>query len=123
MKVQKKNEGPELLDRIESVSNDIQLLALNIAVAAAKMAQKKDPGLEVHHKLSQLVNQATQTVKHMTQIINAAKTNSASAGVVADRRDVRVDQELIENIEAAMHGIITNSEKITGLLGNLKQRR
>lgn len=122
MKVQKKNEGPELLDRIESVSNDIQLLALNIAVAAAKMAQKKDPGLEVHHKLSQLVNQATQTVKHMTQIINAAKTNNASAGVIADRPDTLVDQNLIENIEAAMHGIIANSERITSLLSNLKQR-
>ncbi len=122
MKVQKKNEGPDLLDRIESVSNDIQLLALNIAVAAAKMAQKKDPGLEVHHKLSQLVNQATQTVKHMTQIINAAKTDDAPGSVIADRRDTRVDQDLIENIEAATQGIIADSEKITSLLSNLRQR-
>jgi len=122
LKVRKKNEGPELLDRIESVSNDIQLLALNIAVAAAKMAQKKDPGLEVHHKLSQLVNQATQTVKHMTRIINAAKTNNAPISVIADRQNTRVDQDLIENIEAAMQGIIADSEKITSLLSNLKQR-
>lgn len=122
MKVQNKNEGPELLNRIESISNDIQLLALNIAVAAAKMAQKKDPGLEVHHKLSQLVNRATQTVKHMTQIINAAKTTNTPAGVVADRRDFQVDQDLIEDIEAAMQGIIADSEKITSLLGNFRQR-
>ncbi len=122
MKIQKKNEGPELLDRIECVSNDIQLLALNIAVAAAKMAQKKDPGLEVHHKLSQLVNRATQTVKHMTQIINAAKTDNAPTSVIADRRNSQVDQNLIESIEAAMHGIIADSEKITSLLSNLKRR-
>lgn len=123
MKVQNKNEGPELLDRIECVSNDIQLLALNIAVAAAKMAQKKDPGLEVHHKLSQLVNRATQTVKHMTQIISAAKTSNDTKSVIADRQNIQVDQDLIENIEAAMQGIIADSEKITSLLGNLKQRR
>lgn len=122
MKVQKKNEGSELLNRIECVSNDIQLLALNIAVAAAKMAQKKDPGLEVHHKLSQLINRATQTVKHMTQIINAAKTNNEPISIVADRRNVHVDQDLIENIEAAMQGIIADSEKITSLLSNIKQR-
>ena len=122
MKVQKKNEGSELLNRIECVSNDIQLLALNIAVAAAKMAQKKDPGLEVHHKLSQLINRATQTVKHMTQIINAAKTNNESISIVADRRNVHVDQDLIENIEAAMQAIIADSEKITSLLSNIKQR-
>ena len=122
MKVHKKSDGPELLDRIECVSNDIQLLALNIAVAAAKMARKKDPGLEVHHKLSQLVNRATQTVKHMTQIINAAKTDNASTSVIADRRNNQVDQNLIESIEAAMQGIIADSEKITSLLGNLKHR-
>lgn len=122
MKVQKKNEGSELLNRIECVSNDIQLLALNIAVAAAKMAQKKDPGLEVHHKLSQLINRATQTVKHMTQIINAAKTNNEPISIVADRRNVHVDQDLIDNIEAAMQGIIADSEKITSLLSNIKQR-
>ncbi len=122
MKVQKKSEGSELLNRIECVSNDIQLLALNIAVAAAKMAQKKDPGLEVHHKLSQLINRATQTVKHMTQIINAAKTNNGPISIVADRRNVHVDQDLIENIEAAMQGIIADSEKITSLLSNIKQR-
>lgn len=122
MKIQKKNEGPELLDRIECVSNDIQLLALNIAVAAAKMAQKKDPGLEVHHKLSQLVNRATQTVKQMTQIINAAKTDNIPTSVIADRRNSRVDRDLIESIEAAMEGIIADSEKITSLLSNLKHR-
>lgn len=122
MKVHRKTEGPELLDRIECVSNDIQLLALNIAVAAAKMAQKKDPGLEVHHKLSQLVSRATQTVKHMTQIINAAKTDNAPAGVMADRQDSQVDHNLIESIEAAMQGIIADSEKITSLLSNLKHR-
>ncbi len=122
MKVQKKNEGSELLNRIEGVSNDIQLLALNIAVAAAKMAQKKDPGLEVHHKLSQLINRATQTVKHMTQIINAAKTNNGPISIVADRRNINVDQDLIDNIEAAMQGIIADSEKITSLLSNIKQR-
>lgn len=122
MKVKDSEEGQRLLERIESVSNDIQLLALNIAVAAAKMAQKQHPGLEVHQKLSQLVNQATQTVKHVNQIITAARADNETGTSVSDRSKAQVDDELIRNIESAMEAIISDSEKITRLLTGIKQR-
>lgn len=122
MRVKGKDEGQRLLDRIEHVSNDIQLLALNIAVAAAKMAQKQQPGLEVHQKLSQLVNLATKTVKHMNQIVTAAKADKETGTDVSSRDGEQVDDELIRNIESAMQAIISDSEKINRLLAGIKQR-
>jgi hypothetical protein len=122
LKVKGPEEGQRLLDRIEHISNDIQLLALNIAVAAAKMAQRQQPGLEVHQKLSQLVNQATQTVKHMNRIITAARVDSEGGTDISDSSTGQVDEELIRNIESAMEAIISDSEKITSLLSGIKQR-
>lgn len=122
MNVKGGQEEQRLLDRIEHVSNDIQLLALNIAVAAAKMAQNQRPGLEIHQKLSQLVNQATQTVKHMNQIITAARADNQAGTSISDRSPGQVDDELIRNIESAMEAIISDSEKITRLLAGIRQR-
>jgi hypothetical protein len=122
LKVKGREEGQRLLERIEHVSNDIQLLALNIAVAAAKMAQKQQPGLEVHRKLSQLVNLATKTVKHMNQIVTAARADKDSGTEVSSPGSEQVDEELIQNIESAMQAIISDSEKINRLLAGIRQR-
>ena len=122
MKAQKREYGAGLLDHVENVSSEIQLLALNIAVAAAKMAHKRNLGLEVNHKLSRLVSQATQAVKHMNQILSAAKTEKISGGIFSDQRGGLVDRELIENIETALSGIIKDSERIVKLLAAVRRR-
>jgi hypothetical protein len=111
----------EILKHIEAVSGEIQLLALNIAVAAAKMAHNNKIGLEVNQNLASLVNQATQAVKHMNQVIDAAKTEKGDHDISSvEKRPV--DQDLINNIESAMSDIIRDSEKIVGLLSNVKKR-
>jgi len=110
-----------LVKRLESVSEEIQLLALNIAVAAAKMAQKKDPGLEVHHKLSNLVNQATQAVKQMNKIVKAAKTENMPANDYAESEGIHGDPDFIYNIEFSLKSIISDSERIAKLLHGLKK--
>ena len=107
---------------MEGVSAEIQLLALNIAVAAAKLAHNNKIGIEVNQNLSHLVNQATQAVKHMNQIIDAAKTEKNALSVSTDVGDVPVDDALIKNIESAMGDIIRDSEKIVRLLANVKKR-
>lgn len=121
MRIQSEKGGQGLLNMVEKVSEDIQLLALNIAVAAAKMAQKKDPGLEVHHKLSSLVNQATQAVRQMNKIVRAARTDSIPNSDGGDKNNLDVDPVFIESIESSLNGIISDSEKITRLLYNLKK--
>lgn len=122
MKIQSENGSHRLLNLVEKVSEDIQLLALNIAVAAAKMAQKKDPGLEVHHKLSSLVNQATQAVKQMNKIVRAAKTDDGQRTDIMDQNEFDVDLQFVEDIESSLNGIIADSERITKLLYDLKKR-
>jgi len=119
--IRKKRENA-LLSRVEDVSEEIQLLALNIAVAAAKMAQKKDPGIEVHHKLSSLVNQTTQAVKEMNKIVRAAKIEGVIDHDSSDNGDTGYDQGFAENIEPSLNGIIADSERITRLLHALKKR-
>ena len=122
MRAPKKHSGDPLLNRVEIVSEEIQLLALNIAVAAAKMAQKKDPGLEVHHKLSSLVNQATQAVRQMNKIVKAAKTEDVVVKNLDEKFETEIDFGFIENIESSLNGIISDSERITRLLHDLKKR-
>jgi hypothetical protein len=118
----RKTDQKEILDYIEAISAEIQLLALNIAVAAAKLAHNNKIGIEVNQNLSNLVNQATQAVKHMNQIIDAAKTEKSTNRFSAEVRDEPVDKKLIENIESAMGDIIRNSERIVRLLANVKKR-
>ncbi len=114
------NEG--LLNYIETVSSEIQLLALNIAVAAAKLAHNQKIGVEVNQNLSNLVNQATQAVKQMNLVIDAAKTDKKPTNFFADIKAEPVDQELIEDIEIAMGLIVKNSEKIVRLLAEVKTK-
>jgi hypothetical protein len=116
--VSQENDNNKLLNRIEIVSGEIQLLALNIAVAAAKMAHKQELGLEVNQSLSQLVNEATQAVKHMNQILSAASADKSKGG---QNEHKTVDRELLEEIESSMNSIISDSEKITRILSGIKK--
>jgi hypothetical protein len=114
------NSNNELLSRLEGVSGQIQLLALNIAVAAAKIAHKQDLGLEVNQRLSQLVNQATQAVKQMNQILTLAGSDNVQHGIIDDTAGF--DPEFVAGIENSMESIISDSEKITRILSNIKKQ-
>jgi len=122
LKIQEEKNGEGLVNRMESVSSEIQLLALNIAVAAAKIAHKQDLGVEVNQRLSELVNQATLAVRQMNQILSAAKCDSRIKRDSGDMDDSKVDGDLIESMETAMAAIISDSEKITRLLSSVKKR-
>lgn len=122
MKIQEEKNGEGLVSHVESVSGEIQLLALNIAVAAAKIAHKQDLGLEVNQRLSQLVNQATQAVKQMNQVLSAARTDSKRKGACSDVDGKLIDSQLMEGIEASMRSIMSDSEKIVRLLTAVKKR-
>jgi hypothetical protein len=110
-----------LIKTVESVSEKIQVLALNIAVAAAKMSYRQQLGLEVNNKLSQLVNQATLAVKDMGQVLRAAKTDNPKADVFNDSYDNKINAELMGNIELALNSIVEDSQKIMDMLNKVKQ--
>ena len=114
------NNSDDLLSRLEGVSGEIQLLALNIAVAAAKIAHKQDLGLEVNQRLSQLVNQATQAVKQMNHVLSLAGSNNANSDGGVDGKGF--DNEFVAGIENSMESIISDSEKITSILSSIKKR-
>jgi hypothetical protein len=109
-----------LIKTVETVSERIQVLALNIAVAAAKMSYRQQLTQDVNTRLSQLVNQATQTVKNMGQILKAAKTDKAKPDFLADAADNKVDPELVKNIESALEAIVDESQKIMDMLNQVK---
>ncbi|NLI16950.1 MAG: hypothetical protein GX409_11750 [candidate division Zixibacteria bacterium] len=110
-----------LIKTVETVSERIQVLALNIAVAAAKMSYRQQLTHEVNARLSQLVNQATQTVKNMGQILKAAKTDKGKPDFLSDAADYKVDPELVLNIENALNSIVDESQKIMDMLNQVKQ--
>lgn len=116
-----KADNNDIVNRIESVSGEIQLLALNIAVAAARIAHKQDLGVEVNQKLSQLVNHATQTVKQINQILNVAGAEKKNRDSSSEN-ELSLNGELVVGIENAMNSIISDSEKIARLLAGVKKR-
>ncbi len=110
----------ELLGHLEGVSGQIQLLALNIAVAAAKIAHQRDLGIEVNQRLSQLVNEATQAVKQMNHVLGLAGSNHRNGDTREEGKGF--DIELIQGIESSMESIIADSEKITHILSGMRKR-
>jgi ABC-type microcin C transport system permease subunit YejB len=122
LKIQEDKSGEGLVSQVESVSGEIQLLALNIAVAAAKIAHKQDLGIEVNQRLSQLVNQATQAVKQMNQVLNAARNCNGKKSVSHETDSRGIDSQLIESIETSMQSIMSDSERIVRLLAGVKRR-
>lgn len=122
MNIDKKMTQNQVLEYIETVSGEIQLLALNIAVAAAKLAHNNKIDVEINQNLANLVNQATRAVKHMNQVIDAAKAEKGDQGILTENKGP-VDQELMTSIESSMSDIIRDSEKIVRLLSGVKKGR
>lgn len=123
MNIREKKENQGLLGQIEKISSDIQLLALNIAVAAAKMAHERHLGPEINQKLSQLVNESSQAVKQMNLILRAAKTEYIKKDVMIEQAQNEIDENMIENIDLSLKTIISDSEKLTKLLADLRKSR
>lgn len=122
MNTDKRTDQKEILDYIETVSGEIQLLALNIAVAAARLAHSNKIGIEVNQNLANLVNQATRAVKQMNQLIDAAKTEKSDRKNLADINNEPSDVDFPGNIDSVMSDIIRDSEKIVRLLAGVKKR-
>ena len=110
-----------LVETIESVSEQIQILALNIAVAAAKMSFRKELTMEVNNKLSKLVNQATLAVKNMGYVLSAAKSDKSKGGILSDGEGINIDSEMISNIENSLQTILDDSQKIMEMLKKVRQ--
>lgn len=116
------DQRKDLIKIIESISEQIQILALNIAVAAAKMPHRDEWGLDVDNKLSQLVNQASRAVKNMSYVLRAAKTDRPKDDVFTEGYNVKVDRELLKNIEASLKAILNDSQRIMDMLNVIKQK-
>ncbi len=113
----------QLIKTVETVSEKIQILALNIAVAAAKMSYRQQLTGEVNSKLSHLVHQATTAVKNMNQLLNAARADLNPGKLrepVTDETKIGADHA--RNIESALMSIIDDSQKIMEMLARVKQR-
>ena len=110
-----------LVDYIESISEQIQVLALNIAVAAAKMSFNKKLAPEVNTKLSQLVNEATLAVKNMGMVVRAAKSEKPKKDLLTGSTGT-LDSDLVGEIELSLKAILVDSEKIMSMLNEVKQQ-
>jgi len=115
-------EGSRLLKHIESLSAEIQLLSLNIAVAAAKVTQNKNLGMEVNDQLSKLVNQATNMVKRMNQLLDAAKSDNSSTSSSTPESGESIRRQVVDELENSISSIIHDSEKAVRLLHNAKRK-
>jgi hypothetical protein len=66
------------------------------------------------------VNQATQAVRQMNQVLSLAGSSNADQNNRDDSKGF--DHEFIAGIENSMESIITDSEKITRILSSIKKR-
>ena len=115
-----KDNRANLIKAIESVSEQIQILALNIAVAAAKMSIRKELSADVNNRLSQLVNQATQAVKNMGYVLRAAKSEKPKQDILAKDYEIDVNSEMVSDIECSLKTILNDSQKIMEMLEKVK---
>ena len=121
-KMNVETEGSRLLKHIESLSSEVQLLSLNIAVAAAKVTQNKNLGIEVNDQLSKLVNQATNMIKRMNQLLDAAKSDQSSNNSSVSESSENIRLQVVDELESSISSIIQNSEKVVRLLHNAKKQ-
>ena len=115
------NKRANIVDHIESISEQIQILALNIAVAAAKMSFNKKLEPDVNNKLSQLVNEATLAVKNMGMVVRAAKSEKPKYDALHDNQG-KIDTETVEGIETSLKTILEDSQKILHMLNEVRQK-
>ena len=116
----KENRG-NLIKTIESVSEQIQILALNIAVAAAKMSIRRELSGDVNNRLSQLVNQATQAVKNMGYVLRAARSDKPKQDILVKDFEINIDSKIVSDIECSLNSILDDSQKIMEMLEKVKQ--
>jgi len=110
-----------IVEHIESISEQIQILALNIAVAAAKMSSGQRLTPDVNSKLSQLVNQATLAVKNMDMVIRAAKSEKPKQNLISANIG-SIDAEVVDGIETSLKAILDDSQKIMEMLNEVKPK-
>jgi hypothetical protein len=110
-----------LVEYIEAVSEQIQILALNIAVAAAKMSFNKKMDKDVNSKLSGLVNEATLAVKNMGVILRAARSEKPKNNVMSTDSEAP-DKATVDGIEASLKSILEDSQKIMDMLNEVRQK-
>lgn len=116
-----KENRENLIKTIESVSEQIQILALNIAVAAAKMSFRKELSVDVNSRLSQLVNQATQAVKKMGYVLRAARSDKPKQDILTKDYEINIDSKIVSDIEYSLETILNDSQKIMEMLIKVKQ--
>jgi methyl-accepting chemotaxis protein len=109
-----------LVEQIESISEQIQILALNIAVAAAKMSFNKKLAPDVNNKLSQLVNQTTLAVKNMNIVARAASSEKPKFDALNDDSR-KLDRDTVDGIESSLQSILDDSRKILNMLNKVRQ--
>jgi len=114
-------QSEDIIRTVEHVSEQIQVLALNIAVAAAKLSYRKEFSQEVNNKLSRLVEQATKAVKNMRHIVKAARSDRPKEDIFSEGHDLRIDSETVANIEKSMADILDESQKILECLSRIRQ--
>ena len=111
-----------LIKFVESISEQIQVLALNIAVAAARMSARKELNIEINSKLSKLVSQATLAVKNMNHVLQAAGAEKTGKNIAENIYSLKNDSEVISHIESSLTAILNDSQKILDMLREEKQK-
>jgi ABC-type phosphate/phosphonate transport system substrate-binding protein len=110
-----------LVGSIESVAEQIQVLALNIAVAAAKLSYRKQLDPDVNDKVSKLVNQATLAVKGMNNMLRAVKHDKPKKNILDRVDNADFDAAKIREMENTLAAILDDSQKIVAMLQKVKQ--
>jgi hypothetical protein len=118
--MENQNNSDKLISRIEKISGDIQLLALNIAVAAAKITHRKTLDMEINDSLSRLVSRASDAVRKMNKLIDAAKVDSVPEYKGNDFSSSSNHAVISNELETLMNSIIQDSEKVVSLLDNVR---
>ncbi len=112
----KNNSSPNLVEQVDSLNEEVKVLALNLAIYLAKAKSKSDELGRLEPDFIRLVNGTVKAVKELAVVINAARNSEDFK--YSENTNNPNHNELIEN---KLHNILEQCTRIlTALSVNKK---
>lgn len=112
-----RDSTPNLVEHVNSLNEEVKVLALNLAIYLAKAKTKSDELSQLEPDFIRLVNGTVKAVKELTVVINAAR--DSEDGKYSENMDKNQNKDMIEY---KLHNILEQCTRIlTALSINKKE--
>jgi methyl-accepting chemotaxis protein len=119
---QKTEEAEDILKSVEEFASQAKLVALDVASAASLARNTGNIPARVNEEILDLVDQTSRTADDITKMIKMVKMEMGSLyrlsrhGVI----EFEKNQELLDKIDRSLDSILSESQRVLGLVKKLK---